>query len=83
MMAALTSSETSLLTRATWRNIPEDAILQPVLSYVKNAEYLDEVRHILATMSKSYISIGTDAEYARPPGMLTLETTKLSHCSLD
>jgi hypothetical protein len=27
MMVAISSSETSVLTRATWRNIPEDTIL--------------------------------------------------------
>jgi hypothetical protein len=33
MMEAIRSSETSLLTRATWRQIPEDSILQEKIGY--------------------------------------------------
>jgi hypothetical protein len=35
MMEALRSSETSVLTRATWRNIPEDGVLLK-LYFLKN-----------------------------------------------
>jgi hypothetical protein len=35
MIEALGSSETSVLTRATWHNIPEDSILKLSLLYIK------------------------------------------------
>jgi hypothetical protein len=46
MMGALCSFETPVLTRATWRNIPEDDILQShrrenLKSYMKNAFFWD------------------------------------------
>jgi hypothetical protein len=37
MMEALSSSETSLLTRATWRNIAEDAILHVAYQFRKES----------------------------------------------
>jgi hypothetical protein len=39
MMEALTSSETSVLARATWRNIPEECILQVILLFGINTMF--------------------------------------------
>jgi hypothetical protein len=33
MMEELSSSETSVITRATWRNIPEDAVIKVVMHF--------------------------------------------------
>jgi hypothetical protein len=42
MKEALGSSETSVLTRATWRNIPEDTILHSYRNEILKS-YLDKI----------------------------------------
>jgi hypothetical protein len=39
MIEALSSSETSVPTRATWRNIPEDAVLYVPIADINNAAH--------------------------------------------
>jgi hypothetical protein len=48
MIEALSSSETSVLTRAAWRNVPEDSILYTTFNLFKVAfKFFSELRRIL------------------------------------
>jgi hypothetical protein len=50
MKEALTFSETSVLTRATWRNIPEDTILLSVHSFMQQGASRDFAMDLTAAV---------------------------------
>jgi hypothetical protein len=55
MMQALSDSETSVFTRATGRNIPEDAILHRMFMFTRHQRRMDNVRfEVLNLLSTNY-----------------------------
>jgi hypothetical protein len=57
MKDALSSSETSVLTRATWRNIPEDTILHGVITFMSTSILTCRVHVVGAASSQEQLAV--------------------------
>jgi hypothetical protein len=64
MMEATRSSETSLLTGATRRNIPEDSVLQEIL---RSREEKEKFGHTKTTDRLTAGRISTSPQFSAPP----------------